>query len=120
FIDLVPAVQAKIGADYKIVLGHRCVANHRRYVHLILTSKTDAILSLVITEKKDESFSQADAVAVMKASGIPIYRDRQGQLEIAGFESEKHLAFVVSNLDRDSNLRIAATMAPIVYDQLHR
>src|SRR5439155_21744696 len=76
FIDLVPAVEAKLGSEYKLVLGHRCVANHRRYVHLILTGKKGAIVSLIITEKNNESFSQSDAVAVMRASGIPIYRDR--------------------------------------------
>ena len=120
FIDLVPAVQAELGADYKIVEGHRCTANHRQYIHLILTGNKDTILSLVITEKRNESFTQAGAPAVMNASGIPIYRDRQGILEIAGFESGKYLAYVVSNLDRDSNLNVASAMAPIVYSHLHR
>ena len=120
FIDLVPAVEAKLGSEYQLVQGHRCVANNRRYVHLILTGKKGAIVSLVITEKNNESFSQSDAVAVMKASGIPIYRDRQGILEVAGFESDKYLAYVVSNLDRASNLNVASLMAPVVYNHLHK
>jgi anti-sigma factor (TIGR02949 family) len=120
FIDLVPAVEAKLGSEYHLVQGHRCVADHRRYVHLILTGKKGAILSLVITEKNNESFSQSDAVAVMKASGIPIYRDRQGALEVAGFESDKYLAYVVSNLDRATNLNVASLMAPVVYNHLHK
>src|SRR5262245_55741116 len=41
FIDLVPAVQAKLGSDYKIVDGHRCTANNRQYIHLILTGSED-------------------------------------------------------------------------------
>ena len=120
FIDLVPVVQARLGPDYKMVEGHRCTANHRPYIHLILTGNKDTILSLVITEKKGESFTQADAVAVMNASGVPIYRDRQGVLEIAGFESGKYLAYVVSNLDGDSNLKAASSLAPVVYSHLHR
>jgi hypothetical protein len=120
FIDLVPAVEAKLGAEYKMIQGHRCVANHRQYVHLILTGNNGAILSLVITQKNNESFTQADAIAVMKASGIPIYRDRQGILEIAGFESDKYLAYVVSNLDRNANLDVASLVAPVVYNHLHR
>jgi hypothetical protein len=120
FIDLVPAVEAKLGSDYKLIQGHRCVANHRRYVHLILTGKKDAIVSIVITEKNNESFSQSDAVAVMRASGVPIYRDRQGILEIAGFESDKYLAYVVSNLDQAANLNVASLMAPVVYNHLHK
>jgi hypothetical protein len=120
FIGLVPAVHAKLGTNYKIVQGHRCTANHREYVHLILTGSNNAIVSLVITEKQDESFMHADAIAVMQASGIPIYRNREGIYEIAGFESDKYLAYIVSNLDRDSNLNVASILAPVVYDHLHR
>ena len=120
FIDLVPAVQARLGPYFKMVQGHRCTANHRQYIHLILTGDKGAIVSLVITEKRGESFAQADAVAVINASGLPIYRDRQGILEIAGFESDKYLAYVVSNLNHDSNLNVASTIAPLVYSHLHR
>ena len=56
----------------------------------------------------------------MKASGIPIYRDRQGRVEIAGFESPKYMAYVVSSLDEDSNLNVASALAPIVYGHWHR
>jgi len=120
FIDLVPAVEAKLGSEFKLVLGHRCTANNRRYVHLILNGKNAVLLSIVMTEKNNESFSQSDAVAVMRASGIPIYRGRQGVLEIAGFESDKYLAYVVSNLDRAANLNVASVMAPIVFNHLHK
>jgi hypothetical protein len=120
FIDLIPAVEAKLGPEYKLIQGHRCVTNDRRYVHLILTGKNGAIVSLVITEKNKESFSESDAVAVIKSSDIPIYRDRQGILEIAGFESDKYFAYVVSNLDRTANLNVASVMAPVVYNHLHK
>jgi anti-sigma factor RsiW len=119
FIGLVPTVQAKLGADYKLIQAHRCVANHRRYIHFILTGNQGAILSLVITEKNNESFNQSEMVEVMRASGIPIYRSRQGSLEVAGFESDKYLAYVVSNLDRATNLNVASLMAPVVYSHLH-
>jgi hypothetical protein len=89
-------------------------------VHFILTGQKGTIVSLVITEKNKESFSQSDAVAVMRASGISIYRDREGILEIAGFESDKYLAYVVSNLDRAGNLNVASLMAPVVYRHLHK
>jgi putative zinc finger protein len=125
FIALVPAVEAKLGTQYKLMQGHRCVVNNREYVHLILTGDNGILLSVVITEKKNtetvpESFSHADAVAVVRASGIPIYRERQGILEVAGFESDKYLAYIISNLDRDKNLTVAALIAPIVYDHLHK
>jgi hypothetical protein len=120
FIDLVPAVQSKLGADYKIVEGHRCVANRRQYIHLIATGNKDTVLSLVITEKRDESFTPADAVAVMEASSIPLYRGQQGKYEVVGFESGKYMAYVISNLDRASNVDVVSVMAPVVYNHLHR
>lgn len=120
FIDLVPAVEAKLGRQYQLVQGHRCVANNRQYVHLILTNAEGIILSVVITEKNNESFSKAAAVAVIQASGIPIYQDQQGTDQIAGFESDKYLAYIVSNLDSKSNLNAASLLAPVVYDHLHR
>ena len=84
------------------------------------TRNNGAIVSLVITEKNNESFAQPDAVAVLRASGVPIYRDRQGTLEIAGFESDKYLAYVVSNLDRTANLDVASVIAPVIYSHLHK
>ena len=125
FIDLVPVVESKLGSQYKLVLGHRCVVNKREYIHFILTGDKGILLSLVITKKKNtetvnESFAQADAEAVVRASGIPIYREHQGILEVAGFESDKYLAYIVSNLDRDRNLNVASVLAPLVYDHLHK
>ncbi len=120
FIDLVPEVQSKLGPSFKIVQGHRCTANNRQYVHLILTGDNNTILSLVITEKQSESFTHEDAKAVIQASGIPIYQSREGIYEIAGFESAKYLAYVVSNLNHGANLDVASRMAPVVYEHLHR
>jgi len=121
FIELVPAVASILGTDYTVVGGHRCTAGDRKYIHLIMTGSEGAILSLVITEKKDgDSFTQADADSVIKASGVDIYQDQQEGMPIAGFESERYLAYLVSNLDRDANLNIASNLAPIVYGHLHR
>jgi hypothetical protein len=39
-------------------------------------------------------------------------------LEIDGFETNRFLAFVVSNLDRDSNVQVASNLAPSVYQFL--
>jgi anti-sigma factor (TIGR02949 family) len=120
FIDLVPVVQAKLGKNYKINQAHRCSADGRRFVHFIVQGEGDILLSLVITEKQGESFTQADARAVMKAAGVPVYHGHQGQLEIAGFETEKYLGYVVSNLDRAENLRIAEALVPSVHDHLQK
>jgi anti-sigma factor (TIGR02949 family) len=120
FIGLVPMVQQKLGPNFQMIQGHRCVTNHREYVHLILTGNNGAILSLVITEKNGEAFNHADIAATMQASGVPLYRANEGQLEIAGFETNRYLVYVVSNLDRGGNLKVASSLALPVYEYLHR
>jgi hypothetical protein len=88
---------------------------------LIATGENNTILSLVITEKtKGETFARPGNRAAEEASGIPIYQDNQEHLEIDGFETNRFLAFVVSNLDRDSNMTAAANLAPSVYQFLRQ
>jgi hypothetical protein len=120
FIGLVPMVKEKLGPDFQLIQGHRCVTNHRQYVHVILTGDNGTILSLVITEKNGEAFDHADIAATMRASGVPLYRANEGQLEIVGFETNRYLVYVVSNLDRGGNLKVASSLALPVYEYLHR
>ena len=121
FIGLVPLMTEKLGPHFQFIQGHRCTINGRDYVHLIATGENNAILSLVITEKKkDETFTRAGTRAAVEISGLSIYRDNQEQLEIAGFEANRLLAFVVSNLDRDTNMKVASDLAPSVYQFLRR
>jgi hypothetical protein len=121
FIDLVPITTEKLGPDFQFIQGHRCTINGRDYIHLITTGQNGAILSLVITEKKqDEAFTTVGARAASEISGVPIYRDNQEQLEIAGFETGRFLVFVVSNLNASMNLSVASNLAPSVYQFLRR
>jgi hypothetical protein len=120
FIGLVPLVHEKLGRDFQVIQGHRCVANHREYVHVILTGNNGIILSLVITEKNGEAFDHADIAATVQASRVPLYRANEGQLQIVGFETNRYLVYVVSNLDRDGNLKVASSLALPVYEYLHR
>ena len=120
FIGLVPMVKEKLGPNFQVIQGHRCVTNHREYVHIILTGNNGTILSLVITEKNGEAFDHADIAATIQASGVPLYRANEGQLEIAAFETHRYLVYVVSNLDRGGNLEVASSLAFPVYEYLHK
>jgi hypothetical protein len=119
FIGLVPLMTEKLGPRFQLIQGHRCWINGRDYVHLIATGENNSILSLVITEKtKSETFARAGTRAAVEASGVSIYQDNQEHLEIGGFETNRFLAFVVSNLDRESNMKAASNVAPSVYQFL--
>jgi anti-sigma factor (TIGR02949 family) len=119
FIGLLPLLQEKIEADFDIVQGHRCTAEGRRYVHFILTGKDGAIASVIVSEKNGESFSGARADTVL-ASGLALYRHGKDGLDIAAFETDRYLAYFVSNLDEGANMKAAETLAPAMSDYLQR
>src|SRR5437868_3190197 len=100
FFGLVGMVKEKIPGNYQVVVGHRCKANGREYVHLILKSPQTA-LSLVVTRKNGESFTQNHVAAILESAGVPIFGAHMSNLEVAGFETRDYLAFVVSDLSRE-------------------
>jgi hypothetical protein len=112
YIGLVPLVKDRVPPDYTMMVAHRCRVSERDFVHLILTNQ-QTILSVILTKKRGESFDQATA---LKAWGVPLYRTRWQDLEVAGFETRAHLAYVVSSLAKESNFQIASNLAPAVRD----
>jgi len=113
FFGLVGMVKEKLPGNYQVVVGHRCKANGREYVHLILKSPETA-LSLVVTKKNGESFTQNHVAAILESAGVPIFGAHMNNLEVAGFETPDYLAFVVSDLSREDNLQMASALAPPV------
>ena len=119
FFGLVTMVNEKLPGAYRVAVGHRCKANGREYVHLILKSAQTA-MSLVVTKKNGESFTANHVTAILESAGVPLYGARLNNLEVAGFETPDYLAFVVSDLSRDENLQIAALLAPPVQAFLNK
>lgn len=113
FINLMPVVNERVPHDYKMMVAHQCKFQGRTFVHLILTNQNN-ILSVILTKKNAESFDQTNLNAVLKASGVPLYQTRLQDLEVAGFETRDYLAYVVSGLPQEDNLRLASNLAPSV------
>jgi len=113
FVQLVPMVKERMPGEYHIVMAHRCSYAGRHYVHFVLKSDSN-LLSLVITEKQPgESFSEMEASSG-SATSVPVYEAEVKRFEVAGFESQGYLTFIVSDLDRKNNLQIAENLAPLV------
>ena len=75
--------------------------------------RDDELLSVVITRRESgESFEHDQFVPVLSAAGVPVYAAGADRFELAGFETDDYLAFVVSNLPREGNLQIAEALAP--------
>jgi hypothetical protein len=113
---LVSLVKASIPADYRIVMGHQCDYGGRTFVHLTMKNGTD-LMSLVIT-RKEHGESMETLAPTLRSSGVPVYQAAAQSYEIAGFETEQYLAFVVSDLNANNNLQVASNLAPSVHSFL--
>lgn len=88
---------------YHLRAGHHCRANGRQFVHITLQN-AESLLSLVVTEKR--------AGESLRTGDQPMLQAAFGRYAVAGFATGSHLAFLVSDLDRDSNSREAANVFP--------
>ena len=113
YSGLVPLLRTKLPQEFSVSIGHRCRVNGREFVHMVLKHKDKAV-SVIVTEKQGISFPANSRVSSLQAQGVALYQDRLQSLEAIGFESEKHLAFVVSSLQHQENFQIASTLAPTV------
>ncbi len=114
WVGLVPLVEERVPDEYRVMLAHRCGYRGRKFVHLALQSDEE-LLSVVITEKRaGDAFSRENLISLLDRSGISIYGQGVERFQTAGFESRDYLAFVVSDLTREGNLKLAASLAPAV------
>jgi anti-sigma factor RsiW len=107
---LLPLVRAAVPDGYRVIMAHQCGYAGRKYIHLTL-EKNGNLLSLVIARKNDGE-SLDGLRAATQSSGVSIYQSAAGRYQVAGFEAGNFLAYVVSDLQNQANLRIAASLAP--------
>jgi anti-sigma factor (TIGR02949 family) len=106
FAGLLPLVDARLPFKFRVIQAHHCTAGGREYTHLIMAGG-GKIVSLILTRKKyGESL-----VGGIHQTGV----DR---FQVVGFESHDYLAYVISDLDAQQNLQLAANLAPTVRDYL--
>jgi len=109
FSDLVPVVEEKI-KEGKLLVAHKCRFGGRYYVHMLLKDEGQMI-SVVITRKEEgESLVNRQGVA-RTVSDIQIYQTAMEGYEIAGFDADKFLVFVVSDLSEQLNLHVMSSIA---------
>jgi hypothetical protein len=105
-MDLARLVKVKLPGDFRVIQGHRCTAAGREYVHLIMT-RGDKVLSLLLTRKRPgESLSGG------------VYQEGVDRFQVVGFESHDYLVYIISDLDAQQNLQLAANIAPAVREYL--
>ena len=109
---LLPLLEPVVPPGYRVVMAHQCTFGDRHFVHLTMRKGED-VISLVITKKNPgETLNTLSPAAT--ASGVPLYQSTAERYQIAAFESDHYLAFVVSTLDTRKNLQLTAALAPDV------
>lgn len=112
--DLPSLVSQKVEAGYRVEMAHECRYRGRHFVHVTLRNGS-TLVSLVISRRdRGESFEKDELVPALTESGIPIYQAAVQRFEVTGFESGDYLVYVISNLGRQDNLRMIATLGPSV------
>lgn len=116
--DLLARVQAAMPKDLQLLESHFCRWQGRRFQHIVFGRDANKV-SLIVTPKKGaDSFPRLALLASMRAQGIPVYQAHIGQSQTAGFESGHNLAFLVSDLAADENVKLLASLAPAIRDRM--
>ena len=111
YAALLPAVQAHVPRNYQVLDAHQCKAQGRDFIHLVL-NQGDRYLSVVVTAKNSgEDFSTAKLIPSLAQAGISFYQQGTGNYQVAGFESNQHLVYVISDLGQKQNEQLMAAMA---------
>jgi anti-sigma factor (TIGR02949 family) len=109
YAALAPLIQAKLQGGFRIIQGHHCSAAGREYTHLIIANEWggDRIISLILTRRRPG-----------ESLGGGIYQAGVDRFQVVGFESHDYLAYVISDLDAQQNIQLAASLAPAVREYL--
>jgi hypothetical protein len=91
-----------------VVSAHRCTADGRAYVHVIVR-RGSTLISVIMTKRKSaETYPRA----IMSRSSI-----RQSTMEgysVSGFAAGGYLGYVISGLPPEQNGELAERIAPVV------
>lgn len=118
FADLLPLVR-KQAPQYRTFLGHVCNFQGRDFVHLILM-RDKIPVSIILTRKQGEFLDAEHLIASLKSSIVPLYLSQIDGMNVASFETNKYLGFVVSGLPRAEHQQIAASITPALRDYTRR
>jgi anti-sigma factor (TIGR02949 family) len=115
---LVSIVRRQVPVHYKLMVGHECKYQGRRFVHLAFANE-GKLLSVVVAHRVEgELLSSADLLPALTQSGLPFYSASAQPFEVGAFESGRFFVYVVSELPRGDNLEILVALAPGVTEFL--
>lgn len=112
YTGLLPVVEKKL-PNFQVLEAHVChlQGNPRPYIHFIARGQ-GTILSVVLTPRQGESLPSGRFLATRASGGMDLYKAHLDGFNVAGFEWSGYFGFVVSSLDVDRTVQVAASLAP--------
>ena len=110
FGKVLPIVQSAVPDGYRVIMAHHCGYAGRKYTHFTLQNEENLISVVIARRNPGESLDSL--VPALSPSGIRVYQSATQRYEVAGFDAGDYFAFVVSDLPGETNLQIAADLAP--------
>ncbi len=110
YAALLPAVSAHVPEGYQVLDAHHCHYRGREFVHLVMNQGARYVSVVVANQQPGESFSTEQLVPALAHSGLSFYQQGNGRFRIAGFESAKHLVYIISDLPEEQNRQLMMAM----------
>jgi hypothetical protein len=100
FAPMAALIQAGLPSDFRILQGHRCEAGGRQFTHFIVAGRGKIASVILTTRLPGESL------------GGGIHQSGADRFQVVGLETGKYLVYIISDLDAQQNLQVAAGLAP--------
>ena len=109
---LVDLVRLRMPSDYRMFIAHKCGYMGRQFVHIGLKSDAHLISLVLSTKKPGETYRNSQLLPVLSDGGFNVYGASVQRFQIAGFETENHLAWVVSDVSPQQTRELLVALAP--------
>jgi anti-sigma factor (TIGR02949 family) len=118
YAGLLPVVQGRL-PGFQLLEAHICSlpGSPQKYVHFIARGQ-GTILSVILTKREGESLPAGRFLVASAPAGVNLYKAKLEGMSVAGFETNEHFGFVVSDLGQDQMMQLAASLAPALRDAL--
>jgi hypothetical protein len=110
--DLVDVVRAQMPAGFRIFIAHECGYMDREFIHVGLKSDSNLISLVLAKRRPGETYRNSDLMQVLSQGGLKVYGASVQRFEIAGFETDGHLAWVVSDVSQRHTRELLIALAP--------
>lgn len=119
YAPLLQVVQQRL-PGFEVLEGHICSISggDRKYIHFIARGH-GTIVSVILTERSGATFPREELLVTADSGSLGIYENRLSGMEIAGFESGRYFAFVVSDMSQKELVQLARGLAPALKETLH-